>query len=139
MLRAMQTIAGSIAVITGAGSGIGRALAQELARRGAQLALADLNSSGLEETRKLLGSAVARSYMVDVSKAAAVEDFARQVERDFGRASLLINNAGVALMGLFNEVTLEDMRWLIEINFWGVVYGCKFFLPMRSEEHTSEL
>ena len=134
MLRAMQTIAGSIAVITGAGSGIGRALAQDLARRGAQLALADLNSSGLEETRKLLGSAVARSYLVDVSKAAAVEDFARQVERDFGRASLLINNAGVALMGRFDEVTLEDMRWLIEINFWGVVYGCKFFLPLLERE-----
>src|ERR1051326_8808512 len=134
MLRAMQTIAGSIAVITGAGSGIGRALAHDLARRGAQLALADLNSSGLEETRKLLGSAVARSYLVDVSKAAAVEDFASQVERDFGRVSLLINNAGVALMGRFDEVTLEDMRWLIEINFWGVVYGCKFFLPLLERE-----
>ena len=130
----MQKIAGSVAVITGAGSGIGRALAQNLARRGAQLALADLNSAGLEETRKLLGDAVARTYSVDVSKAAAVEDFARQVERDFGRASLLINNAGVALMGHFNEVTLEDMRWLIEINFWGVVYGCKFFLPLLERE-----
>jgi len=130
----MKTIQGSIAVITGAGSGIGRALAQDLARRGAQLALADLNSAGLEETRKLLGSAVARTYTVDVSKAAAVEYFAGQVQRDFGRASLIINNAGVALMGRFDEVTLEDMRWLIEINFWGVVYGCKFFLPLLQRE-----
>jgi NAD(P)-dependent dehydrogenase (short-subunit alcohol dehydrogenase family) len=134
ILPAMQTISGSVAVITGAGSGIGRALAQDLAKRGAQLALADLNISGLEETRKLLGNAVARTYTVDVSKAAAVEDFARQVERDFGRASLLINNAGVALMGRFDEVSLEDMRWLIEINFWGVVYGCKFFLPLLVRE-----
>jgi NAD(P)-dependent dehydrogenase (short-subunit alcohol dehydrogenase family) len=130
----MQNITGSVAVITGAGSGIGRALAQDLARRGAQLALADLNSAGLEETRALLGSAVARTYLVDVSKAAAVEDFAGQVQRDFGRASLLINNAGVALMGRFDEVSLEDMRWLIEINFWGVVYGCKFFLPLLQRE-----
>ncbi|HET9837312.1 MAG TPA: SDR family oxidoreductase [Candidatus Angelobacter sp.] len=130
----MQTIKGSVAVITGAGSGIGRALAQNLADRGAQLALADLNLASLEETRKLLGSAVARTYAVDVSQAAAVESFARQVERDFGRASLLINNAGVALMGRFDEVSLEDMEWLVRINFWGVVYGCRFFLPLLERE-----
>lgn len=130
----MQTIKGSVAVITGAASGIGRALAQNLAARGAQLALADLNSVGLEETRRLLGSAVARTYMVDVSKASAVEEFSRQVERDFGRASLLVNNAGVALMGHFNEVSLEDMEWLMQINFWGVVYGCRFFLPLLERE-----
>jgi NAD(P)-dependent dehydrogenase (short-subunit alcohol dehydrogenase family) len=130
----MQKIKGSVAVITGAASGIGRALAEDLARRGAQLALADLNTAGLEETRKLLGDAIARSYLVDVSKAAAVEDFARQVERDFGRASLLVNNAGVALMGRFNEVSLEDMEWLLQINFWGIVYGCKFFLPLLERE-----
>jgi len=130
----MHEIRGAVAVITGAASGIGRALAQDLARRGAQLALADVNTAGLEETRKLLGDAVARTYLVDVSKAAAVEDFARQVERDFGRASLLVNNAGVALMGRFNEVSLEDMEWLLRINFWGVVYGCKFFLPLLERE-----
>jgi NAD(P)-dependent dehydrogenase (short-subunit alcohol dehydrogenase family) len=131
---AMHNLRNAVAVITGAGSGIGRALAQDLAQRGAQLALADLNSSALEDTRRLLGPTVARTYIVDVSKAAAVEDFARQVERDFGRASLLINNAGVALMGRFDEVSLEDMRWLIEINFWGVVYGCKFFLPLLERQ-----
>jgi len=131
----MQTITGSVAVITGAASGIGRALAQELGQRGAQLALADLNAAGLEETRKLLpADASARTYSVDVSKAAAVEDFVRQVERDFGRASLLVNNAGVALMGRLNEVSLEDMEWLVRINFWGVVYGCKFFLPLLERE-----
>jgi NAD(P)-dependent dehydrogenase (short-subunit alcohol dehydrogenase family) len=130
----MQKISGSVAVLTGAASGIGRALAQEFARRGAQLALADVNAAGLEETRRLLGDAVARTYLVDVARAAAVENFARDVQRDFGRASLLINNAGVALMGQFNEVSLEDMRWLIEINFWGVVYGCKFFLPLLERE-----
>jgi len=130
----MQKISGSVAVITGAASGIGRALAQNLARGGAQLALADLNPAGLEETRRLVGSAVARTYAVDVSKASAVEDFSREVERDFGRASLLINNAGVALMGRFNEVSLEDMAWLMQINFWGVVYGCRFFLPLLERE-----
>ena len=130
----MQKISGSVAVITGAASGIGRALAQDLAARGAQLALADLNPAGLEETRKLVGSAVARTYVVDVSQAASVESFAGQVQRDFGRASLLINNAGVALMGRFDEVSLDDMEWLVRINFWGVVYGCRFFLPLLERE-----
>jgi NAD(P)-dependent dehydrogenase (short-subunit alcohol dehydrogenase family) len=130
----MREIKGAVAVITGAASGIGRALAVDLARLGAQLALADVNSPGLEETRALLGDVNARTYTVDVSKAAAVEDFALAVQRDFGRASLLVNNAGVALMGTLAEVSLEDMEWLIGINFWGVVHGCKFFLPLLQHE-----
>ncbi|MBZ5504538.1 MAG: SDR family NAD(P)-dependent oxidoreductase [Acidobacteriia bacterium] len=130
----MREIRGAVAVVTGAASGIGRALAVDLAKLGAQLALADLNTVGLEETRKLLGPAIARTYSVDVSQAAAVEDFARRVQQDFGRASLLVNNAGVALMGTFAEVSLEDMQWLIGINFWGVVHGCKFFLPLLQRE-----
>jgi NAD(P)-dependent dehydrogenase (short-subunit alcohol dehydrogenase family) len=130
----MSKIQGAVAVVTGAASGIGRALAVELARQGAQLALADLNSAGLEETRRLLGSAPARTYTVDVSDAAAVENFARQVGQDFGRASILVNNAGVALYGTFAEVSLEDIEWLMGINFWGVIHGCKFFLPQLERE-----
>lgn len=126
----MKTFSNSVAVITGAGSGIGRALAQDLASRGAQLALADKNTAGLEETRKLLGSAQVKTYSLDVSDAAAVEAFAKNVEKDFGRVSLLVNNAGVALYGNFAELTLEEFEWLIRINFFGVVYGCKFFLPL---------
>lgn len=130
----MREIRGAVAVLTGAASGIGRALAVDLARRGAQLALADVNSAGLEETRALLGNAVARTYLIDVSKAAAVEALANDVQRDFGRASLLVNNAGVALMGTLAELSLDDFAWLIGINFWGVVYGCKFFLPLLARE-----
>jgi NAD(P)-dependent dehydrogenase (short-subunit alcohol dehydrogenase family) len=87
----------------------------------------------------MLGKAVARIYTVDVSKAAAVEDFARAVERDFGRAQLLVNNAGVALMGTLAEVSLEDMAWLMGINFWGVVHGCKFFLPLLQREKDAHI
>ncbi|HEV2961742.1 MAG TPA: SDR family NAD(P)-dependent oxidoreductase [Candidatus Angelobacter sp.] len=125
----MRTIKNTVAVVTGAGSGIGRALAQNLASQGARLALADVNSKGLEETQQSLGSAESRTYLVDVSKAPAVEAFAHDVERDFGGAALLVNNAGVALQGSFLEISLEDMEWLMGINFWGVVYGCRFFLP----------
>ena len=135
----MREIKGAVAVVTGAASGIGRALAVDLAKMGAQLALADVNVAGLEETRALLGNATARTYTVDVSKASAVEDFAQAVQRDFGRASLLINNAGVALMGTLAEVSLEDMQWLIGINFWGVVHGCKFFTPMLQRESDAHI
>ncbi len=130
----MRELRGAVAVLTGAASGIGRALAIDLAGHGVHLALADVNGAGLEETRTLLGDAVARTYVVDVARADAVEDFARQVQKDFGRASLLVNNAGVALLGTFDQVSLEEMEWLIRINLWGVIYGCKFFLPLLQRE-----
>jgi butyryl-CoA dehydrogenase len=101
--------------------------------------LADVNSKGLEETRKLLGPAEARIYTVDVSKASAVEAIAHDVERDFGGAALLVNNAGVALQGTFMEISLEDMEWLMGINFWGVVYGCRFFLPLLQKAPEAHL
>jgi NAD(P)-dependent dehydrogenase (short-subunit alcohol dehydrogenase family) len=134
----VRKIQGAVAVITGAGSGIGRALAVDLGSRGAELALADVNSAGLEETRRLLGSTKAGTYVVDVSDTSAVQTFASAVEKDFGGASLLINNAGVALYGTFAELSLDEMKWLMSINFWGVIHGCKFFLPLlerRPEAH----
>lgn len=129
----------AVVVITGAGSGIGRALAQELAPLGAQLALADVNSTGLDETRALLGAATVRTYIVDVGDAAAVEMFAQQVEKDFGRVTLLVNNAGVALFGMFSEVAVSEIEWLFRINFWGVVHGCKSFLPALKKEKGSRI
>jgi NAD(P)-dependent dehydrogenase (short-subunit alcohol dehydrogenase family) len=130
----MSNIQGAVAVVTGAASGIGRALAVELSRQGAQLALTDVNPAGLDETRRLLGAVTARTYMMDVSDPAAFENFARQVEHDFGRTSILVNNAGVALYGTFAEISVKDFEWLMAINFWGVIYGCKFFLPQLVRE-----
>jgi NAD(P)-dependent dehydrogenase (short-subunit alcohol dehydrogenase family) len=134
----MQLI-GAVAVVTGAGSGIGRALAQELATAGAQLALADINRAGLEQTLALLGPATARTYQVDVGNASEVDKFAAKVRQDFKRASLLINNAGVALYGTFSEISLAEMEWLFRINFWGVVHGCKSFLPLLQQESDAHI
>lgn len=135
----MKTLKNAVAVVTGAGSGIGRALALKLKSEGAQLALADMNAATLEETRSLIGSPDTRTYVVDVSNAPAVEEFAARVKQDFGRASILINNAGVALYGTFAELALEEFEWLIRINFWGVIHGCKFFLPFLMAEPEAHL
>ena len=129
----MKELQGAVAVVTGAGSGIGRALAQELASHGAQLALADVNGTALHETLTLLGSMTARAYTVDIADPSAVEEFAQRVTCDFKRVSLLINNAGVALHGTFAEVSIADMEWLFRINFWGVVHCCKAFLPLLQQ------
>ena len=130
----MKELRGSVAAVTGAGSGIGRALAKELASSGAQLALADADGAALQKTLELLNSTTACTYEVDVADPAAVDQFALQAHRDFGRVSLLINNAGVALHGTFAEISLADMQWLFGINFWGVVHGCKSFLPLLEQE-----
>jgi len=135
----MRDFSNAVVVITGAGSGIGRALALEFAARGAQLALADINAAVLEETRSLLGNAKAGTYLVDVSDASSVEAFARKVRQDFGRVSILLNNAGVALYGVFEELSLVDFEWLFRINFWGVIHCCKFFLPLLRQEKEARI
>ena len=135
----MRDFSNAVVVITGAGSGIGRALARELAARGAELALVDVNSAALEETRSLLGNAKAATYKVDVADGASVEAFARKVRQDFGRATILINNAGVALYGTFEELALVEFEWLFRINFWGVIHGCKFFLPILKEQKQARI
>ena len=127
---------GGVAVITGAGSGIGRALAGRLARDKMALALADMDAAGLEETLRTLGSpsATVSTHTVDVSDAKQVEQFAADVVQRHGRATLLINNAGVAIYGTVEELTLSEIEWLIRINFWGVVHGVKIFLPILKRE-----
>lgn len=120
-----------VAVITGAGSGIGRELAQLFAQRGARLALSDVDEQGLAETHRRCGDAATiRRYRLDVSQRAAVFAHADDVKRDFGGAHFVFNNAGVSLAATFEHMTIEELEWLLGINLWGVIYGTKAFLPL---------
>ena len=132
---------GGVAVVTGAGSGIGRALAQQLAEQDSALALADIDEAGLTGTAQSVGTkkALVTATVVDVADESSVCAFAEEVGRRHGRVTLLVNNAGVALHGKFEEISLEDFRWLMNINFWGTVYGVKYFLPMLKREERSHI
>ena len=127
----MKTFQGRVAAITGAGSGIGRELAHELARRGAHLAVSDIDAVGLAETVALCeGFGVkVTSQRVDVADRDAVFAWADQVVEDHGKVNLIFNNAGVALGATIEAMSYEDFEWLMNINFWGVVHGTKAFLP----------
>jgi len=127
----MKDFRGRVAAITGAGSGIGRALAQNLARRGCHLALSDINETGLAETVGLCeGSGVkVTSQRLDVADRDAMFAWADQVAAEHGKVNLIFNNAGVALAATISDGTVEDIQWLMGINYWGVVYGTKAFLP----------
>lgn len=124
-----------VAVLTGAGSGIGRALANALARTGCHLALADLNPDSLAETAaqvRALGVRVSE-HPLDVSDRAAVAALPAAVMAEHGAVDLLINNAGVALGGSFDQVSTEDFDWLMSINFDAVVTMCRAFLPLLQQ------
>ncbi len=118
-----------VAVVTGAGSGIGRALAQLLAAKGSRLALADINEATLKETAHGLSAEVI-AQKLDVADRAAVYAFAERVKKEFGTAHVVVNNAGVAVSQTINDLGWEDFEWLMGINFWGVAHGTKAFLPM---------
>lgn len=127
----MQALNGKVAVITGAGSGIGRALAEQLAREGCALALADIHQENLESLAaelRLAGVKVS-CHVLDVAQRAAVYAFADEVLAHHDGAQIIINNAGVAVSQTVADLTYDDFEWLMGINFWGVVYGTKAFLP----------
>ena len=127
----MKELRGRVAAITGAGSGIGRALAEQLAQCGTHLALSDIDEVGLAETvAHCEGRGVkVTSQRVDVADRAAVESWAEQVVADHGTVNLVFNNAGVALGATIEGESYADFEWLMSINFWGVVHGTKAFLP----------
>lgn len=127
----MKDVTGRVAAITGAGSGIGRALAVELASRGAHLALSDVDEVGLAETvARCEGRGVkVTSARVDVADRAAVFAWADDVAEAHGRVNLIFNNAGVALAATIETMDHDDFAWLMDIDFWGVVHGTQAFLP----------
>lgn len=127
----MKRFENKVAAITGASSGIGRALAIELGRARCDVALCDIDETALQETAeqaRKLGVHVT-STVVDVANREAVHAWADQVVSDHGKANLIINNAGVALASTVEGMSYGDFEWLMDINFWGVVHGTKAFLP----------
>jgi NAD(P)-dependent dehydrogenase (short-subunit alcohol dehydrogenase family) len=128
----VRSLAGKVVVITGAASGIGRALALDVAGRGARVAISDVDDDGLAETVQLLEVAGAREVRgdhLDVADREAMAAYASAVAHRFGRVDVVVNNAGVALAGDVEDLDYPDMEWILGINFWGVVHGTKEFLP----------
>jgi NAD(P)-dependent dehydrogenase (short-subunit alcohol dehydrogenase family) len=129
------TFLGKVAVVTGAGSGIGRALAVELASCGARLALSDIDETALSATVAQCGGGIeARTYKLNVADREAVLAHAAEVERDFGAVHFVFNNAGATLVGTFEHSTLEEIEWQLGINLWGVIHGSKAFLPLMLDQ-----
>jgi short-subunit dehydrogenase len=141
----MTAIRGAAAAVTGAASGIGRALAIELAARGCDLALADRDDAGLATLAAEINRAHRQKvtvHRVDVGDIKQIEDFAQAAIAGHPGLNIVINNAGVALMGMFTEIDQAQMDWLMNINFWGVVHGTRAFLPHlagRREAHIVNL
>jgi short-subunit dehydrogenase len=122
---------GSAAAITGAAGGIGRALAFELASRGCDVALADVDEAGVRSAAREITAAHGRratACAVDVADPKQIRDFAAAAIAEFPALNILVNNAGVALLGEFDELDLSQMAWLMDINFWGVVHGTREFM-----------
>ncbi len=127
----MKSLRGKVAVVTGAGSGIGRALAVALCEQGARLAISDVRADDVAETAALVAATggEVRHFVLDMTDAAAVQAHASQVVAEFGCVNLVINNAGVAMIGDVLDMSLDDLAWVMNVNYWGVVHGSKAFLP----------
>jgi NAD(P)-dependent dehydrogenase (short-subunit alcohol dehydrogenase family) len=117
------------AVVTGGGSGLGRAICLELAKRGARVVVSDIDESTAHETIKLMRGGEGTFVRCDVSDPEQVEKLADESFRQLGGVDLLVNNAGVAVAGEIGVVPLADWQWVVGINMWGVIHGCHFFIP----------
>ena len=137
----MKDLKDKVAAITGAASGIGRALALNLAAEGCHVAIADVNEAGLKETADKVRSSGVRvtTHTVDVANREQVKRYASEVVKAHGSVHLIINNAGVGIVETMEDVSYEDFEWLIGINLWGVIYGCKEFLPYLKKQQSAHI
>lgn len=128
----MKNFNNKVAAITGAGSGIGQQLAVLLAKQGCHLALSDVNEEGLAKTVELLKDSNVRVTIkkVNVANLEEMRTWATEVEQDHGSVNMIFNNAGVALGSTVEGASYDELEWIVGINFWGVVYGTKEFLPL---------
>jgi short-subunit dehydrogenase len=132
----MKILSDKVVVLTGAASGIGRALAKALAEKGCHLAISDINKEGLMDTAGLIAGKKVKvsTHVVDVANRQQVYDYAQDVMKEHGRVHIVINNAGVSVADSLESVSYKDFEWLMGINFWGVVYGTKAFLPYLKKQ-----
>ena len=138
----MTSIRGAAAAVTGAASGIGRALALELAARGCDLALADRDEAELQAVAAEIAKTHSRKitvHRVDVAEPSEIEAFAEGASAAHPGLNIVVNNAGVALLGQFNEIDQAQMEWLININFWGVVHSTRAFLPQLARQREAHI
>jgi NAD(P)-dependent dehydrogenase (short-subunit alcohol dehydrogenase family) len=126
-MSAFVDLEGKVAVVTGGASGIGKGIAQALRNEGAQVVIADIEDGALQRTAKELG---ATGIQTDVSSAESVGALATEVVERFGTAHVLVNNAGIGPMGRIADLTLDDWRWMVGVNLWGVIHGIHAFLPI---------
>lgn len=128
----MQEISGKTAFITGGAHGIGLAIAVEMAKRGANVMLADINEAGLLQAKEKLGdyNVGVETCLCDVAKSADIQAAADKTIEQFGKVHFLFNNAGVGLWGNAGDTPLKDWQWIVDINLMGVVYGCEIFTPL---------
>ncbi len=132
----MRELNSATVVITGAGSGIGRHLALQLAQRGSNLAISDVDQTGLDETLSLIAhrQGLLHSQILDVANKHAMFEYAEALKEKYTEVNVLINNAGVGLnTGTLEQTDVEEFEWLMSINFFGVLYGTKAFLPLLSQ------
>lgn len=135
----MRNLTGKVVALTGAASGIGRALAEELAGQGVALALADVDESGLAVTADRLGGRTrVTTHVVDVADPAAMRGYAREAAAAHRVVDVVVNNAGVGSVTALEDATYDDIAWVLGVNLWGTIHGVKEFLPLlrqRPEAH----
>jgi NAD(P)-dependent dehydrogenase (short-subunit alcohol dehydrogenase family) len=137
----MKRVAGRVAVITGAGSGIGRATCLRLAAAGCEIAAVDISAKAVEETTELVRQTGQRAsaHVADVADKERMAALPAEVLAEHGRVEIVINNAGVTIARAFADHSLDDLEWIFGINLWGVVYGCKFFLPYLKQQDEAHI